>query len=863
MLRITLATVIVVVVACLQAGAQIVVSGKITGSDSEALQGAHVVLNKTYKAAYTNSRGEFSISDLKPGKYTVKISYLGYQTLFDTLDLQSDKKVNYQLSVLPFLSDEVVVTATRVDPEAPATVSNLSKAEINQANFGQDMAYLIDQTPSLVATSDAGAGVGYTGIRIRGSDQTRINVTVNGIPINDSESQGVFWVNMPDLASSLQNIQIQRGLGTSTNGAGAFGATINLQTNQLRQKPGAIIDNSYGSFNTHKHTVQANTGLNEDNFAFETRLSAIQSDGYIDRASSDLKSYYLSGGYYGSKTILKAVLFGGEETTYQSWNGTPESRLKGDVEAMRTHAANEGYNEAQLQNLLNSGRTYNYYLYENQIDHYNQNHYQLHFSQELDERFTLNLAGHYTAGRGYYEEYKYGDDLEDYGLKNVIYLRDTLYSNGFSEGAYVNSDFASQLEVQDLEVIFNPVVANGDTIRNPDGDVLLDATAQVSSSDIIRRRWLDNDFYGATYSLNYKSGMHHAILGGGYHIYTGEHFGEILWAENAPGIDYKQRYYHSDAKKTDFNVYGKYTFSINNWNLMADLQLRSIHYSTAGKDNDQSEFDIDREFLFFNPKVGARYGFENNSSAYIFAGRGSREPVRDDFLEAPAGTEPEAEVLNNVEAGYEWAGSNVYVKVNGYGMFFENQLVLTGELNDVGASVRQNVGESYRAGIELQWGLRLAKNLTWDANAAFSRNRIRTFNELFYTDEGLVVNTYKDTEISFSPSEVLASTISWNPWKGLDLAFQSKYVGAQYLDNTMNENRQLDAYFVNNLLASFQWKPKFAESIKINLMVNNLFDELYSSNGYTYSYYYDGLITENFYYPQAGRNYLVGLTLEL
>ncbi len=677
--------------------------------------------------------------------------------------------------------------------------------------MGQDLPFLLNWTPSLVATSDAGAGVGYTGMRIRGSDQTRINVTVNGIPINDSESQGVFWVNMPDLSSSLSSIQIQRGLGSSTNGSGAFGASVNLETNNAEPEAGGAIDNSYGSFNTRKHTVEFNSGILKNGFAIEGRLSNIQSDGFIDRASSDLRSYYLAGGYYGKKTMVKAITFSGAERTYQSWYGTPQSRIENDVEGMLQHAANEGYTEEQTQNLLNSGRTYNFYLYENEVDDYQQDHYQLHLVHEFADNLKLSLAGHYTYGRGFFEQYRTDDEFSDYGLQNPIIGMDT-----------------------------------------------------ITETDLIRRRWLENDFYGATYSLDYSKGGHKFTLGGGLHFYRGDHFGEIVWAEYSQDIDHLQQYYFNVGNKDDYSVYGKWEYATGKWNFMADLQYRRVDYETFGVDNDQVAIDVTRTFNFFNPKVGARYDLNNRNAFYVYLGRGNREPVRNDFIDALEGTEPEAETLNNLELGYTYQTESFQLNLNGYAMIYENQLVLTGELNDVGSSIRRNVDDSYRLGIEADATVQVAKNLWLNANLTLSRNRIGRFDEVVYDYTNgfdVLVNEFEDTDISFSPEIISAGRLIYQPLKGLELMLISKYVGDQYLDNTSNEAKKIDAYWVNDFRIGYKIKNVLFKEIEVSLLVNNILNAEYSSNGYTYSYVVGDPITENFFYPQAGTNFLAGLRL--
>ena len=794
------------------ANAQSVLKGKVTDESGEPLAGAHVVLEEALIGVFTDDDGNYSFGSVKRDQVTIRSTYLGYEKFSSAVLLASGEN-NFPIAMkpLPYVTDEVVVTATRLSPKAPATFQNIEKKELEKLNFGQDLPFLLNWTPSLIATSDAGAGVGYTGMRIRGSDQTRINVTVNGIPINDSESQGVFWVNMPDLASSLSSIQIQRGLGSSTNGSGAFGASVNMETNNAEPEAGGAIDNSYGSFNTRKHTVEFNSGILNNGFAIEGRLSNIQSDGFIDRASSDLRSYYLAGGYYGKKTMVKAITFSGAERTYQSWYGTPESRIENDVEGMLTHAANEGYSEEQTQNLLNSGRTYNFYLYDNQVDDYQQDHYQLHLVHEFTSALKLSLAGHYTGGEGFFEQARSGDEFSDYGLPNQIIGMDT-----------------------------------------------------ITETDLIRRRWLDNDFYGATYSLDYSKGGHKFTLGGGLHFYRGDHFGEIVWAEYSQDIDHLQQYYFNVGNKDDYSVYGKWEYATGKWNFMADLQYRRVDYETFGVDNDQVAIDVSRNFNFFNPKVGARYDLNSRNAFYVYLGRGNREPVRNDFIDALEGTEPEAETLNNLEVGYTYKTESFQLNLNGYAMIYENQLVLTGELNDVGSSIRRNVDDSYRLGVEADATVQVAKNLWLNANLTLSRNRIGRFDEVVYDYTNgfdVLVNEFEDTDISFSPEIISAGRLIYQPLEGLELMLISKYVGDQYLDNTSNEAKKIDAYWVSDFRIGYKIKNVLFKEIEISLLVNNILNAEYSSNGYTYSYVVGDPITENFFYPQAGTNFLAGLRL--
>ena len=712
--------------------------------------------------------------------------------------------------------DDVIVYATRANENTPATYSEISKEQIKNVNLGQDLPILLNLSPSLVTISDAGAGVGYTGLRIRGSDATRINVTINGIPVNDSESHGVFWVNMPDFASSVDNIQIQRGVGTSTNGAAAFGASVNLQTNVPSQDAYAEVNNSFGSFNTRKHTLLYSTGLLNNKWSFESRLSKISSDGYVDRAEADLQSYFQSGGYYGDKTIIKAMVFGGKEVTYQSWWGTPQAVLENDAAGIEEVISNNGYTPEQAHNIRTAGRTFNYYLYENEVDNYQQDHYQLHFSHRLTSALTINVAGHYTYGRGYFEQYREGDDFTDYNLN----------------------------------------------------DVTLGETT-VTSTDLIRRRWLDNDFYGTTFSLNYLNHNLEMTLGGGWNKYDGDHFGEIIWAQYTSNSDIRFRYYDNVGKKTDFNVYLKANYQLNDaLNLFADLQVRTINYETVGVDNDLQAISTGDDYTFFNPKVGATYMLNEQSNVYALFAIGNREPVRNDFVDAPDGVTPKYETLRNLEAGYRRFSQSFNFQANYYLMDYENQLILTGELNDVGSGIRQNVPDSYRMGVELVGTYKFSDQIRWEANVTLSRNKIRNFTEVFYNygtnfDEFNIEETqHTDAVISFSPNVISGSRLTYSPFDGFEAALLSKYVSRQYLDNTGNDARNIDAYFVNDLRLSYDFSLESVKNVNISVLINNIIDEEYSSNGYTFGYAGgDYVVRENYYYPQAERNLLVALNL--
>ena len=723
--------------------------------------------------------------------------------------------------------DEFEVTTNRVGEKSPVAHENISKEEIEVNNHGVDLPILLDQATSVVTTSDAGAGIGYTGIRVRGSDATRVNVTINGIPFNDAESQGAYWVNMPDISSSTDDIQIQRGVGASSTGASAFGASINLSTLSTinANKPYGEISNSYGSFNTLKNTIKLGTGLIDGKWNFEGRLSKVASDGFIDRASSDLNSYYLSGSYLGEKTSIQAVVFSGQEVTYQAWNGIPLSFL---------------------ENNSDSGKTYNPYEYENEVDNYNQSHYQLHFTNKPNKNLKLNASLHYTRGIGYFEQYK--------GIGQNASL------NYFSQESL--SDYGLQ------DVITN----SGDTI---------------SETDLIRRRWLDNHFYGIVYSAEYNADNFQFTLGGGANQYLGGHYGEVIWAQYASNSNIRHRYYDNDATKNDINVYGKLNYDLNsNFSAYVDLQQRFVSYDFTGLDQDGSELDQTSEMSFFNPKVGFNYSLNEKTSLYAFAGLGNKEPSRDDFTESTPNNRPSHESLLDIELGYRYFSETVSFSANFYNMQYNNQLILTGELNDVGSAVRVNIPDSYRRGLELTGSFQLMDKLLWRVNATFSENKIAEFNEFIDNwDTGVKDSvTHTNTNIAFSPSITGGSQLIFTPFNSvengkLDLALVTKYVGDQFIDNTSSEYAKLDAYLVNDFRVSYTVKTKLFKEIVISSWVRNLFNQNYISNAWVYRFNttgdptaYDpyanseGSGTDSYNqigaFNQAGINFFIGLKLK-
>lgn len=666
--------------------------------------------------------------------------------------------------------DEVLVSAVRVTTITPVSFSNLDKKEIKFRNLGQDIPILMNYLPSVVTTSDAGNGVGYTGIRVRGSDATRVNVTINGIPYNDSESQGTFWVNMPDFASSLESLQLQRGVGTSTNGAGAFGASLNMLTDNFSKESSGEISNSVGSFNTRKHTVKFSTGLMNDHFEIAGRLSAIKSDGFVDRGASDLKSYFLQGTYVGKTTLIKALVFGGTEKTYQSWNGIDAETLQND----RTFNSSGAFTDEQG----------NARFYDNETDNYQQDHSQLHWNEKISERWSTNFALHYTRGEGFFENYKEDADYRDYGLE---------------------------------------------------------PTGGVSTTDLVRQKWLENDFYGTTFSANYKDENLDVIFGGGWNKYEGDHFGKVIWARNASQSELGDRYYDDYANKTDGNVFVKANYQITEQlSLFGDLQYRSVNY----KANGVQPTLVDDTFNFFNPKTGLTYTINSGNSLYLSYARANREPNRSDY----EGGNVKPEKLNDFELGWRYIAEKVQFNSNVYYMAYKDQLILTGSLDDVGAPIRSNSEKSYRLGLEVDVTIALTDQLIIRPNFTLSANK-----NLDLAVEG---QNYGTTEIAYSPSVIAGNILVYTPIENLHISWLQKFVGEQYMNNIELPAAKLADYFVNDLNVAYTFKPKsIFKEIIVTGLVNNFLDKKYVSNGYMYDIY-------PYYYPQAGINFLAGLTLK-
>ena len=709
---------------------------------------------------------------------------------------------------------EVEIMSIRATETTPVAYTNIGNEEIRRQNTGVDFPYLVTMTPSAVATSDAGAGIGYTSLRIRGTDGSRINVTANGIPVNDAESHTVFWVNMPDLASSIKDIQIQRGVGTSTNGAGAFGASINMLTSEYNTLPYACFSGSFGSFGTHKESLRAGTGLMNGHWAIDLRLSDIGSNGYIDRASTCLGSYYIQGAYYGNRTTARLITFAGSEQTYHAWNYASKEEMQ---------LYGRRYNSCGYMYTDTYGKAH---YYDDQTDNYAQKNLQLLIDHEFSNSWKMNAGLHYTKGDGYYQEYKSNRKLVEYALQ--------------------------------------PFMQDGN---------------KVNKSDLVRKKAMDNHFGGAVFSLMYNDSRLYAALGGGINRYFGRHFGQVLWVKEYTGeLQPNHEYYRNNGAKNDANIYLKADYRlVKGLNIYADLQYRHIGYRINGNNdkwNDATgalqQLTIDENFNFFNPKAGLSWQIDRSNRLFASASMAHKEPTRNNYTDGKLHEHPKAERLIDYELGYTFSNRYFNASANLYFMDYKDQLVLTGELNEIGEPLAANIPDSYRAGIEIMAGIKLPCGLRWDANATFSRNRIRNFTEVLYDDY-----TYErwdiahgETRLSFSPEIIANNSIAYS-WRGIDISLQSQYVGKQYMSNSGQEEHRLDAYFVSNMRLAYTFRLPKTRSITIGATIYNIFNEEYENNGYAGSGYYtdsDGnRCRYNYtgYAAQAGINVLGHLNIEL
>ncbi|MEQ6123694.1 TonB-dependent receptor [Pseudotenacibaculum sp. MALMAid0570] len=757
-------------------------SGKVYDENKKPLEGATVYVVELKKGTTTNVKGSYTLK-LPKGSYGIEVKYLGYQSALQVVEVfENSEGLDFYIYPNTDVLDEVLVKAVRATSNIPVTYSNLNKKEIAKRNLGQDIPILLNYLPSVISSSDAGAGVGYTYLNVRGSNSERINVTINGIPYNDAESHGTFWVNLGDFASSTQNLQLQRGVGTSTNGSGAFGASLNILTDAISEKAYGEISNSFGSFGTRKHTVKFSTGKINDHFEVSGRLSNVYSDGYVDRAFTRLKSYFLQGAYSDDNTLIKAIAFGGTEVTYQAWFGLTAAQLEQD-------------------------RRQNPYTYDNEVDDYGQNHYQFHWNEQLNENWSTNVGLNYTQGAGFFEQFKDNEDAAD----------------------------------------FNNLIVDG--------------------SDVIVRRWLDNNFYVVNFNTNYQKEDVNIISGISYSNYTNDHFGEVIWGSDlAPNTNIRDRYYFSDSKKTDFSVFSKATFDLSEKvSAYIDLQGRFVNYQTAGLTSDRDPIDVDASFSFFNPKAGFIYRIADENSLYLSYARANREPNRNDF----EGGVTTHETLDDIEFGWRYKTDKVRLNTNLYFMNYKNQLVLTGAIDGVGAPIRATSGKSYRFGLEIDADIQLNEQFAIRSNAALSSNK----NRDFYASIDGTLQNLGNTPLSFSPNVIVGNAFVYQPSSNFQISFLSKFVGEQFMSN-LNSNVSrldvLDSYFTNDLNFVYEIDTeKIFDSIVITGLINNIFNAEYVDRGYYYTF--DDTWTNPGttttvdgagYYPQATANFLLGLTLK-
>jgi len=777
-----------------------VILGKVTDESGNPLSGAAITIENTFLGTHSSTDGTYLFDRLQDGSYKLRFTFIGYEPQIAVIKLERRNELNITLVQKSFLAGEVIVNANRAGTHTPMAYSTLGNEILRKQNMGQDIPFLLSLTPSLVETSEAGHGIGYTNMRIRGTDASRINVTIDGIPLNDPESQQVFWVDLPDLASSVDNIQVQRGVGTSSQGAGAFGATVNMQTKNPENEPFAQLNASYGSFNTFKRMIAAGTGLLADRLAFQIRLSDLQSDGFIDRTGSSHRSAFINSVFRSERSHLKANVILGQEYTGIGWWGVPAEML----------SVNRRYNPAGEYTDDNNIVRY----YGNESDNYKQNHFQLIYGYRFSEVLNFNVALHYTDGKGYYEEFKEDATLSEYGL---------------------------------------PDINIGDTV--------------ISLTDLVRRKWLSNDFYGLVYSLRYKKEKIEATLGGGANHYTGDHYGEIIWMRYAGSVEKDHQWYLNNGKKSEISIYGKADYLVTDKiSIFADLQYRFINYRMTGPDDDLKDLAQKHSFGFFNPKAGMFIAINPDQDAFLSFSVANREPSRADFKEAAGDPDaiPRPETLYDTELGYKLRGEKYSAAVNLYAMLYKDQLVPTGELSSTGYPIMTNVEKSHRLGIELITALKPTEYLNWDFSLTLSRNKIPDFVEHYIdynTSDWSEVYKSKNlgtVDIAYSPSVTGTSDLNFKVLKNTELHIISKYVGKQYFDNTMNPERSIDPYFINNFRIDFDPVIHGIKSAEFQLLINNLLNHRYESNAYGGNWYEDGIEkTWSYYFPQAGIHFML------
>lgn len=785
--------------------------GRVTDTEGNPLIGTSITLENTFLGTYSGVNGNYRLSQVRQGNYTLVASYLGFETIRINVKVEKDVELNLQLRHSSQYLDAVVVSSTRASNRMPIAQTTLSRDQIRQAGTGGDTPYLLEMLPSVVVSSESGIGIGNTAFRIRGTDPTRINVTINGVPLNDAESQGVYWVDLPDFAASVENVQVQRGVGTSTNGAAAFGATVNFQTSATAPEPFAAIDLLGGSYNTWKTSARVGTGLMKNGFSLEGRISQIHSDGYIERSKSDHRSMFISAAWHGENNQIRANIIHGEEHTGITWEGTPNYMM----------GINRRYNPAGEYVDENGVTRY----YSDQKDNYWQTHYHLIGTHSFSNKLTANVTLHLTDGRGYYEEYKPNRKLSKYGLPNF---------------------------------------SIGDTI--------------IKSTDFIQQKWMNNIFYGGVASLSYHLNNLDFIIGGGWNQYDGDHFGKVIWSKINVGIPNKYEWYSNNGLKSDWNAFAKSTWQVSEaLSAFVDIQYRGIYYKLKGLDSDIKPLSQNHSWNFLNPKFGVTYRINSGHEVYTSYAVTHREPARSDLKDAQKGTAdftPKPERLSDLELGYRMRLQSISVDFNYYYMFYKDQLVLTGELTDVGYARMANVPKSYRTGVELSLSFKPTTWLSIDGNTTISKNIIEDYtNYANLTDNPTdwndlyspVAEHLGNTTISFSPSVVTGSRLTLNPLPSVSLSWITKYVSRQYIDNTETKSRSLDPYFVNNMVVEYRAKKEDDRSFYLQLSVNNILNEKYSANAWVYRTLFqsgDPEYVQVGYYPQATTHFMVKFGVE-
>ncbi|MCB9245588.1 MAG: TonB-dependent receptor [Flavobacteriales bacterium] len=801
--------------------AQQVLYGRVSDTETLApIEGVEIILSsggKVLASAISDAGGAFKFSRNESGDHRLFAHHVAYFSDTIEVSIPRSQYIDIRLRNRIELKDIVTVLGIRAGRDVPVSFTNLDKKDVTKLNYGQDLPYMLDQTPGVLVHSDAGAGVGYTGMRIRGVDPTRINVTINGIPLNDAESHGVFWVDLPDLASSVSSIQIQRGVGTSTNGAAAFGASMNLTTDAVSEKPFTRVQLGAGSFETNRLSLEFGTGILHERWGLQGRISTVNSAGFIDRARSELRSMFLTGYYKKDRSSLKMVVLQGFEETYQAWWGVPEPKFKGNDEELARYAEQLAISGSYLENLIQSDdRTYNYYTYDNEVDHYNQDHYQLFHQFDWKKDLKWRNALHYTRGKGYFEQFQ-------------------------STANWLDATAFSDYGRPDLSV-------GSDTIR---------------STDLIRRRWLDNHFGGVMSNLSFSDRFQSMDAGIAFQTYLGGHYGEVIWAQFANEMLPGYRYYENEARKTEGNAFVKWNRKLSrSLSIYADMQYRLIDYQFEGQDPSGTQIPRDARFHFVNPKGGVTWQLTDNQLFYLALARSNREPVREDFINSTVASGPKHETLTDLELGSRHRWRNGYYAITLYAMEYKDQLVLTGKINDVGAAVRENVANSYRRGLEFETAWKIHSKWNLAANLNSSLNKIQSYTEYLddWVNGGQIRIDHRNTDLAFSPGYIAGAEIIYSPVQNLDLALNGKAVGRQYLDNTSSSERQLDPFRLANCRLTYKYR-RGQTNWELGMQLNNLFNTVYAPNGYTFgAWLNDQRASFNYVYPQAGRHFMLRLS---